>query len=225
MGLIREVFGASPFGPLLEHTKKSYECVKLIRPLMEAMIKQDYEEVHRLQDAVSKLEYEADQIKHEIRENLPRRYFLPVAREDLDSFLHGQDSIADGVEDFAVILMIRKTRIHPKLSDKFLEFADQIISVSTKLMSAAQEMLNLAETAFGGAEARGVLEQITGLGEEEWKADRMQRKLGIRIYELEEELDPITVLFYEKMLQALSAVANAAENTGDMLRTMIVKGK
>ena len=225
MGLIREVFGASPFGPLLEHTKKTYECVKLIRPLMEAMIKQEYEEVHRLQDAVSKLEYEADQIKHEIRENLPRRYFLPVAREDLDSFLHSQDFVADGVEDFAVILMIRKTRIHPALADKFLEFADQVFSVSTKLMSAAKEMLNLAETSFDGAEARVVLEQITGLGEEEWKADRMQRRLSIRIYELEGELDPVTVLFYEKMLQALSAVANAAENTGDMLRTMIVKGK
>ncbi|GAG30333.1 unnamed protein product, partial [marine sediment metagenome] len=28
MSLIREVFGASPFGPLLEHTKKVHECVR-----------------------------------------------------------------------------------------------------------------------------------------------------------------------------------------------------
>jgi hypothetical protein len=34
----------------------------------------------------------------------------------------------------------------------------------------------------------------------------------------------VTILFYEKMLRALSAVANAAENTGEFLRTMIVKG-
>lgn len=225
MGLVGEVFGVSPFGALLEHTGKVRECVKLVRPLMEAMIKEEYEVVHQLQDTISKLEYEADQIKHEIRQNLPRRYFLPVSREDLDSFLHSQDAIADAVEDFAVILIIRKTQIHPALSDEFLEFVDQVVAVSGKLTSAAKEMLNLAETSFGGAEARAVLEQISGLGEAEWKADRMQRKLSMRIYELEGELGPITVLFYEKMLQALSAVANAAENTGDMLRSMIVKGQ
>ena len=41
---------------------------------------------------------------------------------------------------------------------------------------------------------------------------------------MENELDPITIIFYEKMLHALSSIANAAENTGDILRAMIVKG-
>ena len=92
-------------------------------------------------------------------------------------------------------------------------------------MAAAEEMQNLAETSFSGAEARTVLERIAGLGEEEWKADRLQRQLSIHIYERESDLDPITILFYEKMLMALSEVANAAEDTGELLRTMIVKGR
>lgn len=225
MSIIKEVFGASPFGPLLEHAKKVHECVKLIRPLIDAMTRGDYEEVHRLQDQVSKLEYEADQIKHDIREHLPRRYFLPVSREDLDLYLHMQDRIADAAEDFAVILIIRPTRIHPDLREEFVAFVDHVVSVGDTLMAAAEEMQNLAETSFGGAEARKVLEKIVGLGQEEWKADRLQRRLSMHIYEREGELDPITILFYEKMLMALSEVANAAEDTGDMLRTMIVKGR
>jgi len=224
MSLIRELFGQSPFGPLLQHTKKVHECVKLVLPLLDALIEEDYEEVHRVQDNISKLEYEADLIKHEIREQLPRRYFLPVERADLDSFLHCQDSIADGVEDFAVILIIRNTKIHPDLADQFKAFVEQVVHVSETLMAAAEELQNLAETSFGGAEARSVLQRIAGLGEEEWKADRMERKLSRHIYDLEHELDPITILFYEKMLQVLGAVANAAENTGELLRTMIVKG-
>lgn len=224
MSLISELFGKSPFGPLVQHTKKVHECVKLIRPLMEATIEQDYEEVHRLQDDVSKLEYEADQIKHAIREQLPRRYFLPVEREDLDKFLHCQDSIADSVEDFAVILIIRRTVIHESLAGQFLEFVDQVVQVGDTLMAAGEELEMLAETSFGGAEAKGVLERISGLGEEEWKADRMQRRLSMAIYELEDELGSITISFYEKMLRTLSAIANAGENTGEMLRAMIVKG-
>ena len=224
MSLIKELFGMSPFGPTVEHSKKVHECVQLVRPLMEALAKEDYEEVHRLQDTVSKLEYEADQIKHEVRERLPRRFFLPVAREELDAFLHCQDSIADSVEDFAVILIIRNTRIHPELREEFFAFVDQVLQVSNTLMLAAEELTNLAETSFGGAEAKKVLDLIGGLGKEEWKADRMQRKLSRHIYSLENELDPITIGFYDKMLGALSAIANAAENTGDLLRQMILKG-
>jgi len=54
-----------------------------------------------------------------------------------------------------------------------------------------------------------------------WKRGRSH--LG-RIYSLEGDLDPGTILFYDKLLQALSQVADEAENTGDLLRTMIVKG-
>ncbi len=107
---------------------------------------------------------------------------------------------------------------------EFLEFADQVLAVGSGLMAAAEEMVNLAEASFGGAEARSVLQILSGLGEGEWKADRMQRKLSQHIYLLEEELDPITIVFYEKMLGALGGIANAAENAGDLLRAMIVKG-
>jgi len=225
MSLIEKVFGNSPFGPMLEHARKIHECVKLIRPIMEALIEEDYEKVHQLQDQVSKLEYEADRIEQGIRERLPRRYFLPVSRADVDEYLHLQDGIADAAEDFAVLLIIRHTRIHPDLSDEFFNFVDQVVSVSNKFLAAAEEIQNLAETSFGGAEARHVLEQIEDLGEEEWKADRMQRKLSMHIYDKESELDPITIFFYERILSALSEVANTTENTGDMLRRMIVKGR
>ncbi|HPD14271.1 MAG TPA: TIGR00153 family protein [Planctomycetota bacterium] len=224
MSLIRELFGKSPFGPLVEHTKKVNECVKLVRPLLEACVREDWAEIHRLQDAVSKLEYEADVVKHEIRQHLPRRYFMPVSRGDLEQFLHCQDEIADAAQDFAVVLLIRSTKIHPELVEEFRAFLDQVVLVSETLTNAAQELESLAETSFGGAEAESVLKMISGLGEGEWKADRMQRKLSQHIYCLEKQLDPITIIFYEKMLGALSAIANSAENTGDMLRTMIVKG-
>jgi len=224
MRLIQELFGKSPFGPLVAHTKKVHECTKFIRPLVEALIAEDYEEIHRLQDRVSAIEYEADQIKHAIREQLPGRFFLPVEKADLESYLHCQDSIADSVQDFSVVLFIRDTRMHPDLADDFRAFAEQVMNVSDALMAASEQLEMLAETSFGGAEAEAVLEIVNTLGEAEWKADRMQRKISRHIYRLENELDPVTILFYEKMLGTLSRVANSAENTGDMLRAMIVKG-
>lgn len=222
MSVIQELFGKSPFGPLVEHTKKVTECVEVIRPLMEALVNEDYGEIRRLQDQVSKLEYEADTIKHEVREHLPRRYFLPVDRIELEKFIGCQDKIADKAEDFAVILTLRQTKLHPAVMDKFFDFVDQVFQVTNTLLSAAVELKNLAEISFSGAKSGNVLSMLDGLNEEEWKADRIARSLSKDIFALENELDPITLLFYEKMLLVLSEIANEAENAGDMLRTMIV---
>jgi predicted phosphate transport protein (TIGR00153 family) len=222
MSIIQELFGKSPFNPLVEHTNKVHQCVEVIRPLMEALVNEDYEEIKRLQDQVSKLEYEADLIKHEVREYLPRRYFLPVDRVELEKFIGCQDKIADKAEDFAVILTLRKTKLHPAIMDKFFDFVDQVFQVSNTLLTAAVELKNLAEVSFSGVEAGNVLTMLDGLNEEEWKADRIARSLSKDIFALENELDPITLLFYEKMLLVLSEIANEAENAGDMLRTMIL---
>ena len=223
MNIIKELFAKSPFGPLVEHTKKVHECVEMIRPLMEALVNEDYEEIRRLQDRISRMEYEADTIKHNVRDHLPRRYFMPVDRVDLAGFISSQDNIADKTEDFAVILTLRKTKLHPDIMDKFFDFVDQIFQVTGTLLNAAIELNNLAEASFSGAEAKVVLNLLKGLNEEEWKADRMARSLSKDVYSLEKQLDPITIIFYEKMILTLGAIANEAENAGDMLRTMILK--
>jgi predicted phosphate transport protein (TIGR00153 family) len=223
MSIIQDLFSGSPFGPLVEHTKKVHECVEVVRPLMEALAHENYIEIDNLQNKISKLEYEADLLKQEIRSRLPRRFFLPVDRNELDSFLRCQDKIADKVEDLAVILTLRKTKIHFTLSDDLFEFVEQIFQVTGSLLQAAIELNNLAEVSFGGAESQVVLDILDGLGEEEWKADRLARKLSKKIYSLESEIGPIDIIFHEKILLALGSIANEAENAGDMLRMMIVK--
>jgi len=158
-----------------------------------------------------------------VRDHLPRRYFMPVERVDLERFISSQDNIADKAEDFAVILTLRKTKLHPDIMDKFFDFVDQIFQVTGTLLTAAVELKNLAEASFSGAEAKVVLNLLKGLNEEEWRADRMARSLSKDVYALEKQLDPITIIFYEKMILILGAIANEAENAGDMLRTMILK--
>jgi predicted phosphate transport protein (TIGR00153 family) len=166
MSFITELFGKSPFGPLVEHAKKVTECVEIIRPLMEAVVNEDYDEIRRLQDQVSNLEYEADMIKHHVRENLPRRHFLPVDRIELEKFIGCQDKIADKSEDFAVILTLRQTKLHPHVMDKFFDFVDQVLFVTKSLLSAAEELKNLAENSFSGSEAQNVLKMLDGLNKD-----------------------------------------------------------
>ncbi len=223
MSIISDLFGKSPFGALVEHTKKVHECVEMIEPLMEALSHENFLLLRELHNKVSKLEYEADKIKHEVRGLLSRRLFLPVDKIDLENFLRCQDKIADYTEDFSVILSIRNTKIHPSLIDKFFKLVNQVFQVTGTLLTAAVELQNLAEVSFSGAESKKVLKWLDGLGEEEWKADRIARDLSRDIYKLEHEVDTMTIIFYEKMILTLGQIANEAENAGDMLRNMLIR--
>ncbi len=221
---VTELFGKSPFGPIVEHSKKVHECVELLWPLMETLVSEDFDQLTSLHSKMARLEYEADLIKHEIRGFITRRSFLPVDRSDLINFLENQEKIADHAQDFAVILTLRRTVIHPELHDSFFNYLHQVFQVSGTLLTAAVEFKNLAETAFGGAEARSILKLIEGLGEEEWKTDKMSRKLSRKVFALEGQEEILNILFYEKMILKLGYIANEAENAGDYLRIMIEKG-
>lgn len=222
--LIADLFGQSPFGPIVEHSKKVHECVELLWPLMEALVQEDYDLIKKLHSRMARAEYEADLIKHEIRGFISQRYFLPVDRSDLVDFVMHLEKIADVAQDFSVVLTLRQTKIHPNLHDYFFNYLKQVFQVSGSLLTAAVEFKNLAETAFGGAEAKQILQFIEGLGEEEWKADKMARQLSRNLYALEGQVEVLDIIFCEKMVIMLGEIANQAENAGDFLKIMINKG-
>ncbi len=221
--LIGDLIGKSPFGSIVAHSRKVHECVELLWPLMEALVDEQYDKIQALHSKMSRLEHEADLIKYDIRSGISQRYFLPVDRSDLISFLSRQELIADMAEDVAVILTLRKTTLHTSLQDPFFLYLRQVFQVSGTLLTAAVEFKNLVETSFGGAEARYILDLIEHLGEEEWKTDKMSRKLSRKIFALEGEEEILNILFYEKILIMLGNIANQAENAGDYLRMMIEK--
>ncbi len=37
MPLLDKLFGKSPFGPVIEHAKKVYECIDLVNPVIQGL--------------------------------------------------------------------------------------------------------------------------------------------------------------------------------------------
>jgi predicted phosphate transport protein (TIGR00153 family) len=150
-------------------------------------------------------------------------YFLSVGRAELSQFLAYQDDVADAAEDFAVVLLIRKTKLPEELKADFLAFVEQVINVSEQLMNLAEQLSTLAEAAFTGREADDVLKAIEQIGEEEWKADRLERRFARHLYSIEDKLDPITIYFLDKYCKTLGLVSNNAEKTAKYLRLIVRK--
>jgi len=223
MGVLDKFFAGSPLVQLHKHTKKVHECVELLRPLAKALVEEDYEKIEELHNVMSKTEHEADQIKTALRDDISRMYFLSVGRLELSQFLAYQDDVADAAEDFAVVLLLRKTRLPEELKADFLAFVEQVISVSEQLLNVAEKLSSVAEATFSGSEAEYVLKTIERIGEEEWRADKMERKFARRFYTMEDKLDPITIIFLDKYCKTLSRVSNNAEKTAKYLRLLIRK--
>ena len=221
MSIISKLFGKSPFEPLYQHMLKVKECVDLVKPLMESFIDGDQDKVEKYAKKIFKAEHQADLVKKEIRNRLPRSVFLPVARGDLLRFLKEQDGIADSAEDLAALVTMRPMRVPEGLKENLKGLVIKVLETYELAMKVSSEIKLLAETSFGGAEAHKVLEMIEEIKETEWKADIAQMNVAKKLFKMENEIDPVSIMMWTHIFHELGALANHAENTGDNLATML----
>lgn len=222
--LIFGLFGRSPFKPLHDHMMKVKECTSLIKPLFNALIEGDLEEIRRIAQEVSKTEHEADKIKNEIRSHLPKSIFLPVAREDILVFLREQDAIADATEEVALFLTLRKLRIHDGIKGPLMELVEKVLDTSDTAAKATSEIHLLFEAAFKGKEKERVLSIISEVERKKWEADMARLSFARSLFKVEKELDPTTVYLLLEISSGLRRIAHHAENACDYLRMMLSKG-
>ena len=225
MSIISKLFGKSPFEPLHQHMLKVKECVDLIRPLVDALLKEEGEKVEECAKKIADAEHEADLAKKEIRKNLPKGLFLPVARGDILRFLKEQDNIADSAEDFAVLITLRKTKLPDELKEDLKEFVDEVLETFNMAVKVSNEINILAETSFGGAEAEKVVDLIENLKTKEWEADKAQMKTARKMFSLEGKMDPVSVIMWMHIFKELGNLANHSENAGDQIRIMLHNSK
>ncbi len=221
MSIISKLFGKSPFEPLYQHMLKVKACVDLVRPLMDAFLKGEEEKVKDVAKKIFKAEHDADIVKKDIRSNLPKSIFLPVARGDILRFLKEQDHIADSAEDLAALLILRKTTVPEELKEKLKNFVDKVLETYEVAMTVSSEIKLLAETSFGGEEAHKVMELIEQIKVKEWEADKAQMTVAKKMFSIEKKLDPVSVMMWMHIFKELGTLANHAENAGDQMRLML----
>lgn len=222
MHILERLFGKSPFGPLIEHAKKVNECIEFLMPATEAWLKEDREEIERLQRRISDAEHQADDIKINIRHNLPKGHFYPVPRGGLLRILQNQDDMADAVEDFAILLTLRKTTLPDSLRPDFQSFIENVVKTCNKALFAVEDLDMLLEASFAGPEAEKVLAAVDEVGKLEWEVDLQTHSLVKKLLLLEDKISTLNIIFCMNIIQTLSRLCNHAENSGDNLCHMII---
>ena len=217
------LFGRSPFRPMQQHMQVVLDCVTKTIPLFEALRDGKRDQLVAAKDEIFELEREADRIKNEIRSHLPRGLFMPVDRRDLLDLLHAQDSIADTAQDVAGLLVMRRMEIPSVFEDRLLPFVQRTLDAVVQCAEVINELDELVEMGFRGRAGDRVEDMVKTLSAIESETDALETDLTRRLFDHEDTMKPLAVIFWYEQLRQIADIADYAEDVGDRLRLLIAR--
>lgn len=215
---ILNLFGRSPFTPLMAHMEKVTECVNLLPSLFEAIKASNQAEVEKIAEKISDLEHQADLGKNDIRNHLPKGLFLAVDRTHILEILSIQDQIADKAEDIAVLCTLKKLSFEPSFERDFENFLKKNIEAFEAAHAIIRELHELLESSFGGIEAEKVRAMVEKVAFLEHEVDLMQTNLMRDLFKCEEKMSYSTFNIWQKIFELTASLSNLAEKLAYRVR-------
>jgi predicted phosphate transport protein (TIGR00153 family) len=212
------LFGRSPFAPLQKHMEKVSLCVHLLNDLFAAIEKKDYTAAEAVAAQIADIEHQADLLKNDIRNHLPKSLYLPIDRGQLLEILSTQDKIADMAEDVAVLTTLKPLELLSTFAVEYKEFLRKNISTFDTALVIINEMHELLESSFGGNEAEKVKALVDEVSFKEHDVDVVQVILLKKLFSTENEMTYTTFHLWQKIFEATAAISNLSEKLADRVR-------
>jgi predicted phosphate transport protein (TIGR00153 family) len=206
-----------------EHIGVVLKCAAQVPELFEALSAGDKDRVVSIKERIYELEQEADDIKNELRAHLPKSLLLPVDRRDLLEVLDMQDSIADTAQDIAGLLFERPMEVPENLKDPLLALTRRCVDACDQAVKIIGELNERVETGFRGRESDRVSVMVAELNKIETDTDEMGTELVRRLFAQEDEMSPVSVIFWYELIQWIGDLADYAEKVGNRLRLLLAR--
>jgi predicted phosphate transport protein (TIGR00153 family) len=219
--MLANIFGSSPVRPLEKHVDIAYRCTKELNGFFAAVVANDWDKAGAARDRIQDLEHAADDLKKSIRLRLPKSLFMPVPREDLLELLLVQDKMANRTKDVSGLVFGRKMQIPPEIADEFLEFVRRNVDAAKQARKSVRELDELFTSGFRGAEVSLVESLIEELDAIETDTDDRQAALRGALFLVENDLEPVNVMFLYQVIQLTGEIADMAERVGRRLELLL----
>jgi predicted phosphate transport protein (TIGR00153 family) len=146
---------------------------------------------------------------------------MPVPRQDLLELLLVQDKMANRTKDVSGLVMGRKLQIPKPIAKDFLTFVSRNVDAAKQARKSVRELDELFVTGFRGAEVTMVESLIDELDRIETETDDLQADLRGSLFEIEDTLDPVTVMFLYQVIELTGEIADMAERVGRRLELLL----
>jgi len=218
--LLSSMFHKSPFENLQRHADKVRECAVMFRRAVECHVQENCAEFDHLTDEVAKLESEADAIKRNIRNHLPRGILMPVDKFEFFQYLREQDKVLDEVEEALFWLSFRPSGLPSEIVEDFLALVDAVIPPIEKL-SVLVKMATEYFKSGSETQRQKMKSLIRDIRQHEKEADILERELKAKVFmQIKEAL---AVYHLIRLAEIVGSIADHAQNASDRMRVMIAR--
>lgn len=208
---LNELFGSSPLSLIERHAQASLDCVKQLASYFEAAQSRDWKKAERVQEEIVRLEEVADDIKMEVRMNLPRGLWMSVSRADLLDLVRIQDAMANETKDIAGLSLGRNLAFPENLNTSLFKFVGIVIQTAEKAIEVVAETRQLSRSAFGTRQVKIITSKCVQVEKLERRSDKSQQKIRANLRAFEEKIAPVDVIFLYQLLSQIGEVADHAE--------------
>lgn len=222
-GYLSGIFGASPVRPLQEHMKQVLACTRELPAFTAAVIEGDDARRNQHHANIIDLEHRADALKKDLRLHLPTSLFMPVDRRDVLEVLTMQDRVAGAVREVAGVIVGRRMRIPASMQGQFQQLVDTCVAACAKAHDAIRELDELIETGFDKSERDRVGNLLRELDAIEHESDEQLIRLYRELFELEDKMPPVQVMFLYRVLDRTAGIADRAQRVGSRLQLMLAR--
>ena len=220
---LSELISKSPFGPIQVHMEKSKQCGEELLVYLEAATSNDWDKATISRQKIIQLEKDADELKAETRDLLPKGLFLFVPRGDLLDLIGLADEIPNTIKDVSGLMYGRKMIIPSQISTSFKEFSTEAVSAVTTASAAIDQLTEVSRLAFGSKASTDLDKIISSLDSQEREIDQLEVVVRQQLFDIEKDLPPVDVIFLYDVINKIGELADRAEQLGHRLTLIAVR--
>ncbi len=207
LGMLAE----SPFAGLQEHMKAGDEAVTKLGDFLTAISEDDWRTAEECREAIVELENRADDIKNNIRNNLPKSLFMSVT----------MDEIPNAAKDISGIIIGRKMSIPEQVKDQFISCSNAAIKAANQASEAVRKVDEMQKSGFGSNDAAALSDLVAHLEQIERENDELEIELRHSLFQCEKEYDPIDMVFLYDIINKIGSLADISQTVGHLLVRLI----
>lgn len=208
---ISEVISNSPLAMLERHAGVCVDCVEHLPVYFAEAQAGRWSKAGNVRNDICRLEGLADEIKEEVRSNLPRGLWMSVSRADLLELVRMQDKMANGVKEISGISLGRRLVFPASMAGDLSAYIAKVVDVSTVILKIIGATRELSRSAFGTRHTNVILGYVANVEAGERRSDEMQVMLRSRLMEHEKDISPVDAMFLYQLLSEIGEIADSAE--------------
>ena len=187
------------------------DCARRAAVKLDALFN-DYTDIEKKTGEILDIEHECDELLHEIVKALGTSFITPIDREDLTDLANVLDTVTDAIEDVAMNLdMLCIEAIRPD--------SKSMSGIIVDICNAAHEVVCEFENYKHSKALNGLIIEINRL---EHDADLQYKAVMKRLMQ-DENLSTKDLIKWKKIYETLEAVADACEDSADVMEALICK--